>query len=80
MYALSIIFYVQSYSYTLLISLKCSWASSCEILFVVGSHLLGLYILARRRYCTLISLSVAAVDIGRLRMPRESFLFCPTFL
>ena len=70
MYALSVIFYVQRSSYALLISLKCSWASDFDILFVVGSYLLGWYILARRRYRTLISLSVEAVDIGRLRMPR----------
>ena len=62
-----------------MISLKRSWALDFDILFVVGSYLSGWYILARRRYCTLISLSVEAVDISMLRMPRESFLFCPTF-
>ena len=40
-YALSIIFYVQRYSYALLISLKCSWASDFDICFVVGSYLPG---------------------------------------
>ena len=80
MYALSIIFYVRRYSYALLISLKCSWASDFDILFVVELYFSGWYILARRWYFTLIYRSVAAVDIGRLRMPRESFLFCPTFL
>ena len=80
MYASSIIFHVQRYSYALLISLKCSWASDFDILFVVELYFSGWYILARRWYFTLIYRSVAAVDIGRLRMPRESFLFCPTFL
>ena len=40
----------------------------------------GWYIIARRRYCTLISLSVAAVHNGKLRISRESFLLCPIFL
>ena len=79
-YALSIIFYVQRYSYALLVSLKCYWASDFDILFVVGSYLSGWYILARRRQCTLIYIYVAAVDISRLKIPRGSFLFCPTFL
>ena len=38
-YAISIMFYVRRYSYALLISLKCSWASDFDILFVVGSYL-----------------------------------------
>ena len=80
MYALSIIFYVQRYLYALLISLKYSWASDFDILFVIGSYLSGWYILARCQYCTLISLSVATVDIGMLSMPRESFLFLSTLL
>ena len=80
MYDLSIILYVQRYFYTFLISLKCYWASYFEILFVVGSYLSGSYILARRHYCTLNSMYVAAVDIGRLSMPRYSLLLCPTFL
>ena len=80
MYDLSIFFYVQRYLYALLISLKCSWASDFDILFVVGSYLSGWYILARHRYCTLISISVASVDIGILRIPRESLLLCPTFI
>ena len=71
-YALSIIFYVQRYSYALLISLKCSWASDFDIF----CHRIVLV----RVVDSCKTVSVAAVDIGRLRMPRESFLFCPTFL
>ena len=33
----------------------------------------------RRLYCTFISLSVAAVDIGMLIIPSESLLVYPTF-
>ena len=40
-YALSIIFYVQSYYYALLISLKYCWALDFDILFVKGSYLSG---------------------------------------
>ena len=80
MHAISVFFYVKSYFYALLISLKFSWPSDFDILSVVGLYLSGWYILARRRYCILISLYLAAVDIGRLRIPMESFLFCPTFL
>ena len=63
----------------LLISLKCCWASDFVILFVVGSNLSGWYILARRLYCTLISISVAVLDTGRLKITRYSFLLCPNF-
>ena len=73
-------FYVRRYLYALLISLKCSWASDFDILFVVGSYLSGWYILERHQYCTLIYFSVAAVDTDILRIPRESFLLCPTFV
>ena len=59
---------------------KSFLGSDFDILFVIGLYLSGWYILARRRYCTLISLSIAAADTGRLRIPRESFLLCPTFL
>ena len=36
-HAIYILFYVQSYSYALLISLKIYWDSDFDILFVVGS-------------------------------------------
>ena len=80
MYTLSILLYVRRYSYALLISLKCSWDLDFGILFFVGLYLSGWYILARSQHFTLISLSVVAVDIRGLRMPRESVIFCPTFL
>ena len=79
-HAIYILFYMQRYSYALLITLTCSWVSDFDILFVMGSYLSGWYILPKRRCCTLISLSVAAADTGRLRKPRDSFLFCPNFL
>ena len=80
MHAISVFFYVKSYFYALLISLKISWPSDFDILSVLGLYLSGWYILAWPRYCTLVYVSLAAGDAGRLRILRESFLLCPTFL